>query len=107
MYTFSNRVLAATAGLCLMSGVASAQEMHISYQGLDLARSADAAVFQTRVDAAAEALCRSHVSNMLDGAAVGACRRAVEEEAEAALPEVQRQAFARGRLAGRDIVAQR
>ncbi len=105
MFKFSNRALAVTAGFCLMSGAASAQEMHISYRGLDLARPADAAIFKARVDSAATRFCIAYVGRPIDLNGQASCERAISDEAQAKLPLDQRNAFARARQTPDQIVS--
>ena len=105
MSKFSNRILAATAALCLVSSSAFAEEMHISYKGLDLNRPADAAVFKARVAKAARDLCIDYVASPVDPDAQRRCIQAILDEAEAGLPDGQRQALARGLQSTHEIVS--
>ena len=107
MLKFSYGLLAATLGLCLTAGAASAQQVRISYQSLNLADPHDAAVFDHRVQAAARRFCDAAVEAPLDLSANHACRTAVREEVQAKLPSAERLAWAQGAWAqgGRPSVA--
>lgn len=93
------KTIACLAALAALSsaGAASAQEVRIPYGDLDLGSGAGAAAFESRVDRAAQRLCR-------DARAPGSrisdrtyCLDAARQEAFARLPDAKRAEHARAR----------